>query len=50
MRIPIIFGYLKFHKSVQWSDSNDYKPFLVIHWFRSDWIKCKTYSKRIFML
>ncbi len=50
MKIFIIFGYLKFHRSVQWNELGEYKPFFVIHWQRSEWMKCKTYSKRLFMI
>lgn len=48
MKIPIIFGWLHFHRKEQWPECE--KPILVCHWHRSDWMKnfCSLYSKRLF--
>jgi hypothetical protein len=48
MKIPIIFGWLDFHRKEQWTVCE--KPLLVCHWVKADWMNCSLYSKRIFCI
>lgn len=50
MYIPIIFGWLHFHRKEQWLKSTH--PYLVCHWYRAEWMSsfCSLYSVRLFCL
>jgi hypothetical protein len=47
--IPIIFGWLNFHRNEQ-VGMGGYKPLLGIHWQRAEWQKCATVSRRILLI
>lgn len=48
--IPIIFGWLRFHRKEQLCLCA--KPLLVCHWQRARWMRgfVKTYTKRLFCI
>jgi len=48
MRIPIIFGWLHFHRKEQWLKST--KPYLVCHFYTAQWLApyVNLHSKRLF--
>lgn len=46
--IPIIFGWLNFHRKEQLCLSK--KPILVCHWQRAEWMKTDIYCKRLFCI
>ena len=48
MKIPIIFGWLHFHRKEQLCLSK--YPILVCHWRRASWMNCDLYSKRLFCI
>jgi len=48
VKIPIIFGWLSFHKKEQLCLCS--KPTLVCHWIRASWMTGELYSKRLFVI
>jgi hypothetical protein len=45
IKIPIIFGWLVFHREEQLCFCKN--PWLVIHWNKAKWMWCDRYSKRL---
>ena len=50
MKIPIIFGWLYFHRKEQLCMGAGYKVKLACHWHKSSWKGCEIYSKRLFVI
>lgn len=46
--IPIIFGWLRFHRKEQLTVCK--RPLLVCHWNKASWMKTDLYSKRLFCI
>jgi len=48
LRIPILFGWIVFHKKEQLTICK--YPWLVCHWNKAEWMWCSLYSKRLFCI